>query len=80
MNKTKSKISAIELDRRFDAGEEIDEFVDWDRAKIVEPDGCRVEVNVPTTLIKSLDKEARRKKLSRNKLIELWVVEQLKAS
>ncbi len=73
------KITAEEFDRRFDAGEDIDEFVDWQKAKIVNPAICRVQVNVPVGLVKSLDKEASRLKLSREQLIESWINGHLKA-
>lgn len=78
MNKVRPKITAAELDRRFDDGEDIDEFVDWDSAQIVHPDGCRVAVEIPANLVEPLDDEAKRLNLSRSELIERWITGHLK--
>lgn len=67
-------ISAREFDEKFEAGEDIGEFMDFDRAIIVK----RVNVDFPTWMIQLLDKEAMKLNVSRQAIIKLWISERLK--
>jgi len=69
-------ISAREFDKKFEAGEDITEFMDFDRAVIVK----RVNVDFPSWMIQLLDREAMKLNVSRQAIIKLWISERLKSS
>jgi hypothetical protein len=71
MGKTKKKISAEEFDKKFDAGEDIDEFLDWDSAI------KKVNVDFPLWMVKELDAEAVRLQIPRQAVIKMWIDEKL---
>ena len=48
MKKHKATITAKELDRRFDEGEDISEFLDWDKATRLGLMPRRVNVDLPS--------------------------------
>lgn len=70
-------MKASELDRRFDAGEAIDEAVDWDAAHRVNVEPRRVNVDFPAWMVASMDREADRLGISRQALIKVWIAERL---
>lgn len=51
-------ITAEEFDRRFDAGEDVSKFIDWDHTEVIEPEMERVEVELPVWVIAGLEREA----------------------
>ena len=65
------KISAEEFDRKFDAGEDVSEHVDWDSAT------KKVNVEFPVWMIQALDVEAKRLGIPRQAIIKLWIDERL---
>ena len=77
IHKKKSRtISAKEFDEKFEAGEDIREFMDFDKAVVVK----RVNVDFPTWMIQLLDREAMKLNVSRQAIIKLWISERLKNS
>ncbi len=77
--KKKDTISAEELDKKFDAGDDISQFLDWDRAKRPGLDQKRVNVDLPVWMIGSLDMEAKRIGVTRQSIVKVWLAERLKA-
>lgn len=73
----KSKVSAAALERKFDAGEDLDAHVDWSKARVVKPRTQELKVEVPEDLLKSLDREAARLGVSRESLIRFWIGQHL---
>ena len=71
-------MKAKELDKRFDAGSDISEFLDISRAKRVNEEPRRVNVDFPAWMIHSLDREAHRLGVTRQSVIKLWLAEKLK--
>ena len=72
------RITAEELDRKFDNGEDISEHIIPGSAK---PSGThikRVNVDLPVSVIDALDKESRRIGVTRQALIKFWIDERLK--
>ncbi|MDR2574710.1 MAG: antitoxin [Desulfovibrio sp.] len=68
MSKAK-RISAEEFDRKFDAGEDISEYLDFDRA--VRPNKShRLTLDLPGWTVSALDREAGRIGISRQALIK----------
>jgi hypothetical protein len=71
MKKEKAAITAEELDRRFDDGEDISEFLDWSRATRPGLEPRRVNEDFPSWMISRLDFEADRLGVPRQSLIKL---------
>ena len=66
-------ISARTFDAKFDRGEDIFPYLDFDKAIVVK----RVNVDFPTWMIHRLDKEASKLNVSRQAIIKMWVHEHL---
>ncbi|MFM8886837.1 MAG: type II toxin-antitoxin system BrnA family antitoxin, partial [Chthoniobacterales bacterium] len=58
MKNAKTTLTAEELDRRFDAGEDISEFLDWGKARRPGLEPRRVNVDLPSWMISELDRQA----------------------
>ena len=71
-------MKAKELDRKFDAGEDISRALDLARARRTNQDPRRVNVDFPSWMIHSLDKEAGRLGVTRQSIIKVWISERLK--
>ena len=72
-------MKARELDRKFDAGEDITGSLDLKRARRPVQEQKRVNVDFPVWMIHSLDKEAKRLGVTRQSIIKVWISERLKA-
>ncbi|MCB1358829.1 MAG: hypothetical protein KDK53_20795 [Maritimibacter sp.] len=70
-------ISAAEFDAKFDAGEDIDQYVDMSTARRPNLEARRVNVDFPAWMVTGLDREAARLGVSRQALIKLWIAERL---
>ncbi len=68
-------ITAEEFDRRFDAGEDISDYIDWSSAR--RPNATRINVDLPKPLLERLDAEADRIGVPRQSLIKVWLAERL---
>lgn len=68
-------ISAEEFDRKFDAGEDISPYLDFEKAVLVE----RVNVDFPAWMVKRLDREATKLNVSRQAIIKMWIHDRLRA-
>ncbi len=71
------KSSANEFEAKFDAGEDISEFVDW--SKILRPgrETRRVNVDFPAWVVEALDRGAGRLGVTRQAVVKLWIAERL---
>src|SRR5271166_386963 len=70
--------TAEELDRRFDAGEEL-ESLGFDLSKATRPglESKRINIDLPGEFLEALDKEAARRGITRQSLIKVWLYERL---
>ena len=66
----RTEVSDEEFERRFDAGEDISEFVDWKNARRPGRALQRVNVDFPGWMIGAMDSEASRLGVSRQALIK----------
>ena len=68
---------AEEFDQKFDDGDDV--IGDLDLAAIRRPalEQRRVNVDFPSWMIESLDREARRLGVTRQSIIKLWIAERL---
>jgi hypothetical protein len=71
------KAKAKELDRRFDAGEDITTYLDLSRARRPGHEQRRVNVDFPVWMIESLDREASRLGVPRQSLIKMLIARHL---
>ncbi len=72
-------MKARELDRKFDGGEDITEYLDMSKATRPGQEQKRVNVDFPVWMIQSLDREARRLGVPRQSIIKVWIAERLRA-
>lgn len=70
-------MKASDFDRKFDEGEDV--TVDLDLSKVRKPaqEQRRVNVDFPTWMVQSLDREARRLGVTRQSIIKVWIAERL---
>lgn len=79
MVKKKDTITAEELDRRFDDGEDISAHLDWGKSTRPGLEQRRVNVDLPNWMITSLDREAKRVGVTRQSIVKVWLAERIKA-
>lgn len=70
-------MKASELDKRFDAGEDITSELDLTKVRRPNREQRRVNVDLPTWMIDSLDREARRLGVTRQSIVKVWIAERL---
>lgn len=70
-------MKAREFDKRFDAGEDVSNYLDVANARRPEQQQKRVNVDFPLWMVRLLDKEARRLGVPRQAIIKLWISERL---
>ena len=77
------KISAEEFDRKFDDGEDILPYIDLSSKMTLEEFEKeiltikKVNVDLPSWAIASLDKEAKRMRVTRQSIIKMWLIQKL---
>jgi len=72
-------MKAKEFDRRFDGGDDVSACLDPAKARRVNLSPKRVNVDFPTWMVESLDREASRLGVTRQSVIKVWIAERLKA-
>lgn len=70
-------ISAEEFDHRFDQGEDMADYIDWSSARRGKDDVRRVNVDFPGWMVARLDQEAKRRGVTRQALIKMWLADRL---
>jgi len=70
-------MKAREFDRKFEAGEDMSNDVDWSKARRPNLEIKRVNVDFPAWVVEGLDRQARRLGVTRQALIKLWIAERL---
>jgi hypothetical protein len=70
-------MKAKDFDREFDRGESVLAHLDLSKATRPGQEQRRVNVDFPTWMIQSLDKEARRLGVTRQSIIKVWIAERL---
>jgi len=74
----KKYITAAEFDRRFEAGEEITEYLDLEHAIRPGLEQKRVSVDFPVWMVQKLDAVARQLGITRQSVIKVYISEKLK--
>jgi len=70
-------MKAKEFEKKFDNKEDITKFLDVSKARRPVQEQKRVNVDFPTWMIHSLDKEAKRLGVPRQSIIKVWIAERL---
>ncbi|QYE34494.1 BrnA antitoxin family protein [Polymorphobacter sp. PAMC 29334] len=75
-----ASISVEEFDRKFDDGEDISEYLDFTTTRRPGLDPKRVNVDFPSWMVFSLDREAKKRGVTRQALIKMWLADRLEAA
>ena len=70
-------MKAKTFDRQFDSGKSVVGQLDLRKAKRIGTDAKRVNVDFPSWMVSSLDREASRLGVTRQSLIKLWLADKL---
>ncbi|MGB5160578.1 MAG: CopG family transcriptional regulator [Thermoanaerobaculia bacterium] len=74
------RVKAKDLDRKFDAGEDITRYLELSGARRPGQEQRRVNVDFPVWMIESLDREASRLGIPRQSLIKMLIAQHLDRS
>lgn len=72
--KGSNKITAEEFDRKFEEGEDIFDYLDFDQATVLK----WINVDFPAWLVRLLDTEAHKLNISRQAVIKVWIHDRLR--
>ena len=70
-------MKAKSFDAKFDKGEDVTGVLDLSKARRPLQEQRRVNVDFPTWMIESLDREASRLGVTRQSVIKVWLAERL---
>jgi hypothetical protein len=70
-------MKAKTFDRKFDEGENITAHLDMAKARRPGQEQRRVNVDFPSWIVESLDREAKRLGVTRQSIIKVWIAEKL---
>ncbi len=73
-------MKAKSFDKKFDEGEDVTKYLDLSTARRPNKDQKRVNVDFPTWMVESLDREAARVGVTRQSIIKVWLAERLEKS
>ena len=69
------KVKAKDFDEAFDRGGDVTKHLDKSKTRRVNEELRRVNIDFPTWVISSLDREARRLGVTRQSLVKMWIAE-----
>ena len=72
-------MKASEFDRKFDDAESVLDMLDLGSARKSNLDQRKVNVDFPTWMIEALDKAARKRGVTRQSVIKMWLAERLES-
>jgi hypothetical protein len=70
-------MKASDFDKKFESGEDITSDLDNSKARRLNQEPKRINVDFPTWMIESLDREAKRLGVTRQSIIKVWIAEML---
>jgi hypothetical protein len=70
-------MKARDFDEKFDRGEDISSDLDLSKARRRNQEPRRINVDFPTWMVESLDREAKRLGVTRQSIIKIWIAEML---
>lgn len=66
-----------EFDKKFDDGDDISKYLDFNKAVRPGREQKRVNIDFPVWMIQSLDREAKRLGVPRQSVIKVWIADRL---
>jgi hypothetical protein len=66
-------MKASELDKKFDAGEDVGEYFDFSKASRPNLEVRRVNVDMPEWMIRAADRESARLGITRQAVLKMWI-------
>ncbi len=73
-------MKAKQFDEKFELGEDLTDDLDFSKARRVNQEAKRVNIDFPTWVVKDLDKHSKRLGITRQALVKVWIAEKLKES
>jgi len=70
-------MKASDFDKKFESGEGITSDLDISKSRRLNQEPKRINVDFPTWMIESLDREAKRLGVTRQSIIKVWIAEML---
>ena len=70
-------MKASEFDKNFDEDNDVSEHLDLSKVKRSLQETKRVNVDFPTWMLESLDREANRVGVTRQSIIKIWLADKL---
>ncbi|MGD9950693.1 MAG: CopG family transcriptional regulator [Desulfobulbus sp.] len=70
-------MKAQKFDEKFEAGEDLTTELDFSRARRVNQESKRVNIDFPIWVVEGLDKQAKRLGITRQALVKVWIAEKL---
>lgn len=71
-------MKAKKFDEKFESGEDLTDNLDFSKARRVNQELKRVNIDFPTWVVEDLDKHSKRLGISRQALVKVWIAEKLK--
>ncbi len=71
-------MKAKEFDKKFDSGEDMMKYVDLSKARRVNQELKRVNIDFPVWIIEKLDKKSKKLGITRQSLVKVWIAQKLK--
>lgn len=71
-------MKAQEFDTKFEADEDLTDDLDFSKARRVNQQNRRVNIDFPAWVVEGLDKQAKRLGITRQALVKVWIAEKLK--
>ncbi len=66
-----------EFDEKFESGEDLTNVLDFSKARRVNQESKRVNIDFPSWVVQGLDKQAKRLGITRQALEKVWIAEKL---
>ena len=71
-------MKAQDFDSKFEAGEDLTEYLNFSKACRVNQESRRVNLDCPSWVVDGLDKQAKRLGITRQALVKVWIAERLR--
>lgn len=71
-------MKAEEFDKKFEAGDDLTDDLDFSKARRVNQELKRVNIDFPAWVVEGLDKQSKRLGITRQALVKVWIAEKLK--
>jgi hypothetical protein len=70
-------MKAKDFDKKFESGEDLTNDLDFSKARRVNQESKRVNIDFPAWVVEDLDKYSKRLGITRQALVKVWIVEKL---